>query len=85
MKADEVIKRAEEELTKLTKLKTSGVTGVFKDEKGWHVTAEMVEKKSIPESMDLLGSYEAILNEEGELLSYERKKLRKRGDTREEE
>ena len=85
MKADEVIKRAEEELTKLTKLKTSGVTGVFKDEKGWHVTLEMVEKKSIPESMDLLGSYEAILNEEGELLSYERKKLRKRGDTREEE
>ena len=85
MKADEVIKRAEEELTKLTKLKTSGVTGVFKDEKGWHVTLEMVEKKSIPESMDLLGSYEAILNEEGELLSYERKKLRKRGDTGEEE
>lgn len=84
MKANEVIKRAEKELTNLTKLKTSGVTGVFKDERGWHVTVEMVEKRSIPEAMDILGSYEAILDEEGELLSYERKKLRKRGDTKEE-
>lgn len=84
MKADEVIERAGEELTKLTKLKTSGVTGVFKDEKGWHVTIEMVEKESIPEAMDLLGSYEVILNDEGELLTYERKSLRKRGDTGEE-
>lgn len=81
MKADEIIKRAEEKLTKLSKLKTSGVIGVFKDETGWHINIEMVEKRSIPEAMDLLGNYEVMLNKDGELISYERKGLRKRCDT----
>jgi hypothetical protein len=84
MKANEAIERAVKVLTELSKLKPSGVTGVFKDERGWHVTIEMVEKKSIPDAMDLLGNYEVILNEDGELISYERKGLRKRSDTGEE-
>lgn len=85
MNIAEVVKKAEAELVKLTGLKSSGAIGTSKDEKGWHVTVEMIEKKSIPDAMDLLGSYEVVLDDKGEVLNYERKKMRKRGDTGEEE
>jgi hypothetical protein len=85
MKTGEVADVAQKELAKLTKLEPSGIRGVSKDEEGWHVTVEMIEKKSIPDGMDLLALYEVTLDEEGNVLKFERGKLRKRGDTGEEE
>jgi len=84
MKASEVTMVAQKEVVGLTKLQPSGIKGVFKDEEGWHVTVEMIEKKSIPDGMDLLGLYEVTLDEEGNVLKFERGKLRKRMDTGEE-
>jgi len=84
MKASEVIKVAEKELAALTKLEPTGVKGVFRDEEEWHVTVEMIEKKSIPDGMDLLALYEVILDDEGNVLKFERGKLRKRGDSSDE-
>jgi hypothetical protein len=48
------------------------------------VSLEAVERKAIPETMDVLGLYEIRLDSEGNLQSFERKKLRKRGETEEE-
>jgi len=45
----------------------------------------MIEKESIPDGMDILGTYEARLNGRGELVEFGRKKLRKRIDTHTEE
>jgi len=45
---------------------------------------EALERKAIPDSMDLLGLYELRLDNEGNLLGLGRKKLRKRGETKEE-
>ena len=42
---------------------------------------EITEKSSIPEAMDVLGIYDVHSDEEGNVLSYERKGLKKRGDT----
>jgi len=84
MKASEVGELALKELTKLTKLEPSGVKGASKDEEGWHVTVEMIEKKSIPDGMDLLALYEATLDDEGNVLKFERGRIRKRGETGEE-
>ena len=55
--------------------------GATKDEKGWHISIEMIEKYSIPDQMDILATYEALLDEEGNLLSFERKSMRKRMET----
>jgi hypothetical protein len=41
----------------------------------------MLEKQSIPDQMDILATYEALLGEEGNLLSFERKSMRKRMET----
>ena len=84
MEASEVTKVAEKEVVALTKLESTGVKGIFRDEEGWHATVEMIEKKSIPDGMDLLALYEATLDDEGNVLKFERGKFRKRMDTGEE-
>jgi hypothetical protein len=68
-------------MSELTKMEPSGIKGVAKEKEGWKVTIEMVEKKSIPDGMDILGLYEVWVDEKGEILGFERKKLRKRMDT----
>jgi hypothetical protein len=47
----------------------------------WLVVVEMLEKAGIPDRMDIIGVYSARLDTKGNLLSYERIGLRKRGDT----
>ena len=84
MDVSEIAERAREELVKMTKLQLSGVIGTAREDKGWVVTIEMVEKKSIPDSMDVLGTYEVKLNDQGQIADFQRIKLRKRGETTEE-
>ncbi|MDP2934700.1 MAG: gas vesicle protein GvpO, partial [bacterium] len=55
--------------------------GLKKEKDSWVITVEIIEKKSIPEGMDILGTYEVHLDAKGNLISYERKELRKRMDT----
>jgi len=50
MKASKVSELAQKEPAKLTKLKPSVVRGVSKDEEGWHVTVEMIEKLAFSSS-----------------------------------
>lgn len=82
--ASEIIQRAQDSFTKLSKLKVTGVIGLAKVEEGWAVSLETLERRAIPDTMDILGIYEVRMDEEGNLLSFERKKLRKRGETEEE-
>ena len=83
MNADEIINKAQEEFAKLSKLPVNAVVGLSKTEDGWAVSLEALERKAIPDTMDLLGRYEVRLDSEGNLLGFERKKLRKRGETEE--
>ena len=81
MEAKEVITKAREYIATMGKKSDEGVTSLSKREDGWTVCIEVVERKGIPDTMDILGMYEISVNNEGDLLSVERKKLRKRGDT----
>jgi len=83
MNADEIVKKAQEEFASLSKLPVNTVIGLAKSEEGWVVSLETVERKAIPDTMDVLGLYEVRLDSEGTLLGFERKKLRKRGETQE--
>ena len=80
-----LIEKARKELSKLTGLTASSTIGVVKDEKGWNISIEMVEKRSIPDQMDLLALYEVLLDEDGNLLNFERKSMRRRMDLVEKE
>jgi len=41
---------------------------------------ELIERKAVPDTQDLLGDYEILLDDEGNMKGYERKKVRKRTD-----
>lgn len=81
LKAEEVVAIAMSRLAAITKLRPSHLIGLSTTEEGWKVSIEMIEKKSIPESLDILATYEIILNESGDLKSFQRTALRKRMDT----
>ncbi len=70
-------------LERVTGLRGSSVIGLTPEEGHWTVTVEMLEKKSIPDAMDILGVYEVKMSEEGNVLDFARTRLRKRGDTSE--
>jgi len=84
MNTDEIVKKAQEDFARLSKIPVDGVIGLSKTEEGWVVLLEALERRAIPDTMDVLGVYEVRLDSEGNLLGFDRKKLRKRGETKEE-
>ncbi|ETR74008.1 MAG: Gas vesicle synthesis family protein [Candidatus Magnetoglobus multicellularis str. Araruama] len=75
------IKKARTELHELTGLEISSTIGAVQDDDGWKITLEAIEKKSIPDSMDILAIYETKMNSDGDLIEFNRIKMRKRIDT----
>lgn len=75
----EVAQLAKEQLSQLTGLKSETVSSLSRDEQGWHITADMIELKRIPESSDVLATYEILLDDEGNMLSYHRTRRYYRG------
>jgi hypothetical protein len=66
-------------ITDLTAKEVEGATRVQPVEDGWVVEVEVVEDHRIPSSGDILALYEAELDIEGNLLSYQRKRRYRRG------
>jgi hypothetical protein len=46
----------------------------------WRITVEALERRSIPDSQDLLGRYEIRLNKNGALIGWTQKVIRRRCD-----
>jgi hypothetical protein len=72
MSPAEIATRAKEQLSALTGLKASTVSSLSHDEDGWHIVADLIELKRIPESSDVLATYSVQLDDRGNLISYER-------------
>ena len=84
MNANQVVEKARKEFIGLGKKPADGITGLSKTTEGWTISLEALERKAIPDTMDVLGLYELHMDDDGHLLSLDRKKLRKRGETHEE-
>ncbi|PJH75485.1 MAG: gas vesicle protein [Anaerolineae bacterium CG_4_9_14_0_8_um_filter_58_9] len=76
----EIAQRAKEQLAQLTGLTPETVSALSKDEQGWHVTVDLIELKRIPESTDVLATYGVVLDEAGNMLSYQRTRRYYRGE-----
>jgi hypothetical protein len=83
MNAEQIINKAQEEFARVSKLPVNAVIGLSKIDEGWAISLEALERKAIPETMDVLGVYEVCVDADGGLLRFERKRLRKRGETEE--
>ena len=81
MNTGELVRKAREDFASLNKLPVNAVVGLAQRAEGWVVSLEAVERKAIPDTMDVLGLYEVRLDDCGTLLGFERKGLRKRNET----
>jgi len=81
----EVIEKARADLHKLTSLEIGSTVAAKRDEDGWAVSMEVIEKHSLPDGMDILAAYETKLDPDGNMLEFKRIKLRKRIDTEDSE
>jgi hypothetical protein len=69
----ELAQQARDQLAEITGLKPEGVTSLeHQDDGRWIVTVELLELSRVPETDDVLGSYETEVDEGGELLGYRR-------------
>jgi hypothetical protein len=66
-------------ISQLTGRRPETVLGIRKDDDGWKVTLELVELSRVPNSTDLLGCYVVDLDDQGELVGYERVRRYQRG------
>jgi hypothetical protein len=64
----------------LLNLKLSVITSVSPEDGGWKVTADLIERRGVPDTNDLIGVYELRLDGAGNVTRYERTRMRRRGD-----
>lgn len=69
----DLVRAAASTLAELTGRQPENVLGVHKDEDGWKVMLEVVELHRVPRATDVLGCYEVTVDDDGELVSYERR------------
>lgn len=84
MRGTDIARLAKLELAQVTGLQPLTVSGVTKDEQGWRVSVDMIELKRLPDATDVLATYEVVLDDEGNLLNYQRIRRYLRGQVAEE-
>ncbi|MFC4988616.1 gas vesicle protein GvpO, halophile-type [Saliphagus infecundisoli] len=58
-----------------------GVTEVTATQEGWRAIVEVVERRAVPDTQDVIGRYEIELDEDGVIQGYRRLDRYRRGDT----
>ena len=56
------------------------VISIEKTDQGWKARVEALERKAVPDTQDILGRYELLFKEDGELLGWNQVMVRKRSD-----
>jgi len=79
----EVVGGARQQLHEMTGLQPCSTVEVTQTDDGWRVIVELLERKSVPDTMDLLAAYEAELDAAGKMRSFTRIRLRRRCDVAE--
>jgi hypothetical protein len=69
----QLLEEARKQVHDLAGVEAETVSGLVADgEDGWVVTVEALELSRVPSTMDLMGTYEVTLSQEGELLGFRR-------------
>jgi Gas vesicle synthesis protein GvpO len=78
----ELAEQARRQVYEMTGLESATVTGLDRaaDDR-WLVLVEVVELERIPNTMDVMGTFEVTLSEEGELVGLRRRGRHRRSET----
>jgi hypothetical protein len=77
----EALRAAVDQLAELTSKSVEHVSGLRRREDGWHVTIEVIDLERVPDSTSVMASYEATVDDDGNLLQYERTRRYVRSQT----
>ena len=72
MRPVEIVKHAKQHVAELTGLAVEGTTGFERNGDGWVVTVVALELSRTPNTMDVLGTYEVVVADDGELQHFKR-------------
>ncbi len=81
----EAARLAREQLEELTGHPADSVSAMTRSDDGWLIRVELVELERVPPTMNVMGSYEAQLDQAGELMGYELIRRYHRGHVGEDE
>jgi len=79
-KIQEILGIANQAAETMLKKSLDSIISLNKDADGWMAEVEVLERKSVPDTQDILGRYEMKFDPDGELLGYKRIMLRRRAD-----
>ena len=65
-------RRAMDTLAELVGCPAEGITGIRRNENGWIVEVEVLEVERVPETSDVLASYEVEIDNDGEIVEFHR-------------
>ena len=70
--AAQIVNDARAHLKELLGIEAESVSALQRSNGSWHITLEVVEVRRIPDSTDVLASYEVVLDDDGGVVSMER-------------
>lgn len=70
--AQRIVERAREEMRALRGEDAESVSSIRRTDNGWRVSLELVELRRVPDSTDVLGTYDVELDDDGNLMTFER-------------
>jgi hypothetical protein len=65
-------RRAMDTLAELVGCPAEGITGIRRNDNGWVVEVEVLEVERVPETSDVLASYEVEIDNDGEIVEFRR-------------
>ncbi|HEX5907751.1 MAG TPA: gas vesicle protein GvpO [Propionibacteriaceae bacterium] len=65
-------RRAMDTLAELVGCPAEGITGIRRNDDGWVVEVEVLEVERVPETSDVLASYEVAIDNDGEIVEFRR-------------
>jgi hypothetical protein len=68
----QVARRAMQALAELVGCPAEGITGIRRNDDGWIVEVEVLEVERVPETTDVLASYEVEIDKDGEIVEFRR-------------
>ena len=79
-KIQEILEKASIAAGFMLNKEIDSIISMNKCQEGWVAEVEVLERKSVPDTQDILGRYEFKFDDGGELLGYKRIMLRRRSD-----
>ncbi len=79
LSAADAVARARAGLSELIGRPVEAVLGIDRDHGNWVAVVQVVELARIPNTTDVLGEYETVLDGRGEIVRYQRKRRYHRG------